>query len=234
MIITNRLRAKLAELQNAMPNARKRYHEVTGEIGVIQARQEHLRKAPLNPADCQSQLRDAIRSAQKVALESGQMANSLKWIVNAAGEAIDRVNPEPLSTIRLPKMDEAAFALLILLIDPDRVVDVLTPVIQSVANEASPSIAERRAELDTLATRLNELNEEKTDLEAVLKLAGDDLDRHKPAAKAGPKVGDKLPPIKNHQGILVEATWVERQMPGAPEHKTAGWHWHPLGSDPEL
>lgn len=228
-----KLRSKLAELRGVLPDARRRYGELQVEIAANRARADYLRSAPLNPADARGELLRAILAAQADALKSGDVENAMKWVVNNAGEAIAGADTASLSPVRLPRLDESGLALLTLLIDPLAAVKRLDPILTSLAAEDSPSVEERRSELRALAHRLEELAEERRELESAMALAGEDMDDYAPKpVKTGPKVGDKLPPVKDHHGRVVEATWVRRPT-GTTGNYSEGWHWHPVGSPPD-
>ena len=228
-----KLRSKLAELRHVLPDARRRYGELQEEISATRARADYLRSAPMNAADTRDLLLASITAAQAEALKSGDLEQSLNWIVRSAGSAITGDDPANLSPIRAPKLDASGAALLTLLIDPAAAVARLEPVITGMATEASPSLDERRAELRALAHRLEELAEERRELESAMTLAGEDMDDYAPRpVKTGPRVGDKLPAVKDHHGRMVEATWVRRPI-GNTGHYSEGWHWHPVGSPPD-
>ena len=229
-----KLRSKLAELRGVLPDARRRYGELQEEISANRARADYLRSAPLNVADTRELLIASITAAQAEALKSGDLEQSLGWIVRSAGSAITGDDPASLSPLRGHRLDTAGAALLTLLIDPAAAVARLDPVITGMATEASPSLEERRAELRALAHRLEELAEERRELESAMTLAGEDMDDYAPRpVKTGPQVGDKLPAVKDHHGRKVEATWVRRPV-GNTGHYTEGWHWHEVGHPPEL
>lgn len=228
-----KLRSKLAELRGVLPDARRRYGELQEEISANRARADYLRSAPLNAADTRELLLASITAAQAEALKSGDLEQSLNWIVRSAGNAITGDDPANLSPIRAHKLDTAGAALLTLLIDPAAAVARLEPVITGMATEASPSLDERRAELRALAHRLEELAEERRELESAMTLAGEDMDDYAPRpVKTGPRVGDTLPVQKDHRGRPVMATWVKRSV-GTTGHYSEGWHWHAPDNPPD-
>lgn len=228
-----KLRSKLAELRGVLPDARRRYAELQEEISANRARADYLRSAPLNVADTRAQLLQAITAAQAEALKSGDLEQSIDWIARSAGNAITGDDPASLSPIRAPKLDASGASLLTLLVDPAAAVARLEPVITGMATEASPSLEDRRAELRALARRLEELAEERRELESAMTLAGEDMDDYAPRpVKPGPRVGDKLPAVKDHHGRMVEATWIRRPV-GNTGHYSEGWHWHAPDNPPD-
>ena len=228
-----KLRSKLAELRGVLPDARRRYGELQEEIAANRARADYLRSAPLNATDTRELLLASITAAQAEALRSGDLEQSIGWIIRSAADAITGDDTANLSPLRPHKLDTAGAALLTLLIDPAAAVKRLAPVIESMATEASPGLEERRAELRALAHRLEELAEERRELESAMTMAGEDVDAMgPPPVKTGPQVGDTLPALKDHRGRPMMATWVRRPI-GTTGHYSEGWHWHHPDNPPD-
>lgn len=225
-----KLSDQFAQFRRAIPAARASYGDTLKEIASVKARIDYLKSAPLCRADVETQLIASIEAARRAALDSIQLRTSVEWIRKSPGAAMEGDHLEDFSPLRPPRLSEDGLALLMALVDPKTALKVMAPTIDAACPDdtAGPPLAERKPELATLAKRLAELEDARTELERILAASGEDLDNlAPPTAKTGPQPGDKLPPTKNHHGQWVQGVWTVKQMPGDPHGITQGWEYRP-------
>ena len=225
-----KLSDQFASFRRAIPAARSSLIDTLAEIAATKARIEFLQTAPLCKADVGTQLVAVIEAARAAAVESVQLRQAAEWIRKSPGAAMERDHPEEFSPLRLPKLGEDGLALLLALVDPQAALKAMAPTIGAVCQDADagPPLAERKLELATLHKRLAELEHGRRELDQILGAAGEDVDDLRPTpGKPGPRVGDRLPPTKDHHGRWVQGVWTVRQMPGDARSTTSGWEYVP-------
>lgn len=228
-----KLAAQLASLRQALPDTRKEYTAVLAEIESIGLRVKYLKSAPLCADDSVALMVRALSEAKSAALRHGLTRQAWEWLVNSPSAAMENLDAHELGPLVAGhRPGEVVMNVLCATMDPSAVAEALRPAMHLVETQPpGPLVSERLAELGVLQDRLRELETEKADLAQLLASAGEDLDKYLPApARTGPQPGDRLPPVKDHNGVWVSAVWAVTPMPGpagADGHTTSGWLWTP-------
>ena len=225
--------ANVKDLAALARQAAKVKAELASERGALNIRLAELRyerqgllRQPLNRTDLEDALRADLEAAAELALRDGDMERTLAECRDRPAARIDNAADRALY---LPIPSRITPEHLVLYFGPDRILEALQPALARLTFDgAGPALAERRARLVEIDREIAAVTRQREELDRVL---GEE--EAPPSAPSGPQPGDKLPAVKNHDGRMMEATWIRRQM-GDTGHFSEGWHWHEVGHPPEL
>ena len=225
--------ASVKDLLTLSRQAQKLKGELAAERGALKLRAaelEHERKGllrqPMSRTDLEDALRADLEEAARQALRDAELVQILTECRDRPSARIENMEDRALY---LPLPSRIKPEHLVLYFGADRIIETLQPALAALSYDgAGPSLAERRERIKAIDAELAEVARQREELDRVLG------EEEPPPVAPGPKVGDTMGPQKDHHGREVMATWVSRPMPGNPGQTTEGWHWHPVGSPPEL
>ena len=226
--------ANVKDLLTLSRQAAKLKSELASERGRMNLRlaelnheRKGLLRQPMSRADLEDALRADLEDAARQALNDAELVQTL---TDCRDRPSARIESAADRALYLPIPSRIKPEHLVLFLGPDRILDSIRPALDSLAYEdAGPPLAERRERIKAITAEIAEVTRQREELDRAL---GEE--EPPPPPKPGPKPGDKLPAEKDHHGRMVEATYVRRPMPGNPGQTTEGWHWHPVGSPPEI
>ncbi|NVZ10636.1 hypothetical protein HW932_15340 [Allochromatium humboldtianum] len=176
--LSDKVRAAARALSAARQSAHGALENQRTELARLKARRHELRTAPLSRADLESALIEDVTREQQRALTGGELSASL-WEMQRRPQATaaivdggtERANHWPLNTGRFDI--NTARLLTLLLGEPSALVARLAPLFDAMDfSNAGPSLADRRAELTSLASSIAALEIEIGETEAEMRALG--------------------------------------------------------------